>query len=195
MELREIIVPDWDERKEYFMSRDGKKPFHLILGNMPVVYNKEMEIEDKALRITTGVISDNTPFVAEIWRNEVNDEYLSIAMPKKYFSKRELKQLEEFIDELYSREDFVLIHHSDMIEGISDIEDEMDMLIATAYIEYLVKKKIICFVSDYEGSSVVYGNDLLGNRVALITIDMKVDGEVLAESSLGVDFPKSTFEE
>ena len=185
-----------DKRMRYFMDRGGKAPFIWFVEDMPIVYKEEPQGYGVGDRIGKGLLSDRTPLVAEVWMDG-DVERLSIVIPKKYFDKDELDELKKILKEedYFIREGEPFADKSLLSKGLSDVYEELDDLIATAYIEYLVKKRVICFVSDEDEITVSYAKDLMRNEVAVITVKMAVGGKRLAKSSLLISMPKALFED
>lgn len=171
------------------------RPFRKMYAMMPVVF-KEPPIEiwiDKTIYM--GITKDDdTPFVAELWKDG-DDERLTIIMPLLHLNDWDLEVLKKkFQDDLFHSEGYSIDMKCSVAEGITDSEDEESMLMVTAYAEYLVRKGYVHFVNDYEGVCLSYGKDMIGNTVAIITVDMVIDGERYAETEIPVKFPRSMFE-
>lgn len=173
----------------------GIRPYITLFDMMPLVY-EELPLEYwKRDTITLGVTTEHVPFVAELWKDE-DVERLTIVIPVLHVGTWDLDVLKKKYkkDELFKSEGYTVEMKCLLADGIVDEEDEESMLMVTAYTEYLIKKGLITFVNDYEGVCLSYGRDLIGNKVAVITIDMVIDGTIYAKTDLPVRFPRSMFE-
>lgn len=196
MERMYNIEKDKMERLRYFKEAAIKKPFQRFNDVVPLVYRKSIYSYDMDVvsRTCIGVLRDNTPIVGEIWRDG-NNERLTVIMPKHYFSKDDLRKLRKEIkpDDLFLEKVEPFIDKSNVARSITHIKDEEDDYVFTAYILYLVKKRVICFVGDDDFACVSYGKDMLENDVVIITIDLKHDGVESAVTSLPVRFRELEF--
>ena len=129
-----------------------------------------------SLGCAQGVLSDGTPFVAELWRYG-DSKLVTVVIPYKEFTDEDRAM---FKDNLGDDFDFTNKYSTDEYAGefrhaIHYPVDELDGKRIGEYVCYLLMHKMFCF-NNYRMAAVYYGLDSDENRVVAISIEIEYNG-------------------
>lgn len=166
-----------------------------ILRSAFPVFNLIEGVDESNVGYTQGIIEDNIPFAAEIWRYE-DEETLVVYLPDSGMINREgyiiRNQDGPKENGAITEEDAQTVYYDlsvlnrfmtcEFIEGIFEINE--------FYKEYLEQVGIIEFTSNLQNGYVTYYEDMNGLKVVAISVVLKTGENVIAKCML----PMTSFE-
>lgn len=145
-----------------------------------------------------GVLSDGTPYEAELWNNREGGQSLTVLIPVQNFAlsghiaEIQENRKENTLNDLAAgkkEEDMELpsISSSDCgVLAIGMVEDgeEDDITVTFQYVEYLAAAGILRFTGEIRNGFVGYMIDISGTELAYIIVTLSVRGRTDAETNL-----------
>lgn len=195
-DVKENLEPVYVKARDY--RKEGNRELKYFEAGIPVPicnHNPEL-VEACNVGYTTGIISDGTPFEAEIW--EENDKVgLSIFLPlyplgiQEYIEKhkakeRDRKELvvdgEKLVDHML--EDIMEYSWASVLaQGMEEysVDTDNDVII---YANYLEKAGIFKYTTKVCNGVLHFLTDLVGNRIVCLDVLLMQDGTQLAGTNL-----------
>lgn len=178
------------------LTRANKFLDYDILRTAFPVFNLREGVDESNIGYTQGLIGDNIPFAAEIWKYE-DEETLVVYLPdlcmvnREEYIERNLDQLVDEHDALVQEEPEAVYYDLSVlnrfmtckfIEGIFEINE--------FYKEYLEQIGIIEFTSNVQNGYVTYYKDMNGLKVIAFSVVLSKGANVIAKCLL----PMTAFE-
>ena len=137
------------------------------------ICNHTQFVDQNNIGFVQGIMSDGTPFEAELWRNELGLN-VSFVMPDKLQHQRENNKLVEGnVIGFHNQEQRE--HQGILTIGMVDDGICEDMDITISYVEYLESNGLISFTGNMRNGVIFYVTDIEGKELVYITITLEED--------------------
>ena len=137
------------------------------------ICNHTQFVDQNNIGFVQGIMSDGTPFEAELWCNELGLN-VSFVMPDKLQHQRENNKLVEGnVIGFHNQEQRE--HQGILTIGMVDDGICEDMDISISYVEYLESNGLISFTGNMRNGVIFYVTDIEGKELVYITITLEED--------------------
>lgn len=182
--FRKVFGDKIDEITAHEEHDDASKFFESTF-DFPIC-NHTKEATEQNIGYTQGIMSDGTPFEAELWTNE-NEHQISVVMPvlaEKDMSAVTVQNQMQCENVIGFHNEVSSCDNSILCIGMVDcgIEDELSIIMQ--YVDLLENAGIVSFTTDMKNGAVFYLTDVNGSDLVRVDIALIVDGQATATTPL-----------